>query len=69
MTPRILTKKEAMKKFKLFCLHNDYDNQFGDELDWYSLSIGFFTALGLSKEIVTDLALDARYTHGYWTTK
>lgn len=56
----------AMEKFKQFCLNNDYDDHF-DELDWYALSIGFFTALGLSREVAADLALKARYTYGYWT--
>jgi hypothetical protein len=56
---------DAMDKFRLFCLNNDYDSHF-DELDWYALSIGFFAALGLSRETVQELALQARYTHHYW---
>lgn len=61
-----MTPEEAMEKFRQFCLNNDYDDHF-DELDWYALSIGFFTALGVSREVAGNLAIEARYTHGYWT--
>ena len=36
------------------------------ELDWYSLSIGFFMALGLDSARAGDYANEARYTYGYW---
>jgi hypothetical protein len=37
-----------------------------EEQDWFSLSLGFFKALGLSCEDCHDLAIQARYTHHYW---
>lgn len=65
--PETITPEEAMERFKQFCLSkHGYDDYF-DDLDWYDLSIGFFTALGQSAEIVEDLACEARYKHEYWT--
>lgn len=43
-----------------FCL--DPDNS----QDWFSLSLGFFKALGLKSADCHDLAIEARYTHHYW---
>jgi hypothetical protein len=37
-----------------------------EEQDWFSLSLGFFRALGVSCEDCHTLACEARYTHHYW---
>ena len=37
-----------------------------EEQDWYSLSLGFFAALGLKNAACHRLALYARYTCHYW---
>lgn len=36
------------------------------ELDWFSLSIGYFLAEGVPIEEAEVLAEETRYTHGYW---
>lgn len=36
------------------------------EYDWYSLSLGFFLAQGLSIENSAELATRARYKDEYW---
>jgi hypothetical protein len=36
------------------------------EIDWYSLSIGWFLAKGASVQDAADLAREARYKHQYW---
>lgn len=37
-----------------------------EEQDWYSISLGFFKALGLSNEDCHSAAIEARYTYHYW---
>jgi hypothetical protein len=37
-----------------------------EEQDWYSLSLGFFAAFGLSNAACHRLALHARYDLHYW---
>lgn len=36
------------------------------EQDWFSLSLGFFRALGLPCDVCHNLALKVRYDHHYW---
>jgi hypothetical protein len=36
------------------------------ELDWYTLSFGFFLACGLSVTRATSMAIYVRYEKGYW---
>lgn len=70
-----MTNDQAMAKFKSFCENdrkNKRDGTVGskidesDEQDWFSLSLGFFAALGLSNIRCHNLAIKARYTHHYW---
>jgi hypothetical protein len=37
-----------------------------DELDWFSLSVGFFLANGASIGEALGLAITARYNYQYW---
>lgn len=70
---------EALEKFKSFCLtqipvDEDDPRRTDDEglidgsgeQDWFSLSLGFFAALGLHPSACHTLAIRARYTHHYW---
>lgn len=73
--------QEAMDKFEAFCradqaLRDAYDIESEDEAtmpidaseeqDWYSLSLGFFVAIGCSNAQAHKLACAARYDHQYW---
>ena len=65
------TKTEMLNAFKELCLRefsarkNSKLDPSGEQ-DWYSLSLGFFKAMGASNSTAHDLALIARYTHKYW---
>lgn len=66
-----MTDSDALERFKQFCLAErsaSKDEKFdaSEEQDWFSLSLGFFAALGLSSESANKLAREARYTHHYW---
>ncbi len=67
-----MSKADALKKFEDFCRAEfatmDPDDKFdsSDEQDWFSLSLGFFAALGFTAEDSHELALLARYTYHYW---
>ena len=37
-----------------------------DDMDWHTLSFGFFLALGFDAEQAYLMASDVRYVHGYW---
>lgn len=57
---------KVLEMFKDFCLKNSLDEHF-DELDWYALSIGFFSAAGITDiERLIEMALYARYDCHYW---
>lgn len=68
----MMTKEEAMEKFKALCVKEyaeaDEDNKLdaSEEQDWFSLSLGFFAALGFEAEDCHELALVARYDNQYW---
>ncbi len=68
-----ITKEDALIKFKEFCLQEDnqsnIDNKYdqNEELDWFSLSIGFFASLGLDSEESHELARISRYKYEYWS--
>ena len=66
-----VTEADAIAKFKQFCeaeqVAGEEDKFDADEeQDWYSLSLGFFAALGFNSEAAHKMALDARYTYHYW---
>lgn len=66
-----MTDADALERFKQFCLAErsaSKDEKFdaSEEQDWFSLSLGFFAALGLNSESANKLAREARYTHHYW---
>lgn len=63
----------SVQKFKEFCLaeyaQTDVNNKFDrhEEQDWYSLSLGFFAALGHNAYDAHAMALEVRYTKEYWS--
>lgn len=56
---------EYLEKFKKICELSDRLDP-DNELDWYSLSIGFFIAHRLSMKYAHELAIEAKYKHQYW---
>jgi hypothetical protein len=70
--PKGKKEQEGLDKFKAWCLADrtkegtsKLDKE--EEQDWYSLSLGFFAALGLTNAACYRLALHARYDLHYWT--
>lgn len=65
---------EEIEKFKAFCT-SPLEGEF-DEIEFYDLSLGFFIALGVTKDTINNppepfgdafgLALLCRYTFHYW---
>lgn len=69
-----MTEADALERFKQFCLAEmsaNEDDKFDpcEERDWFSLSLGFFAALGLNSRSANKLAGEARYTHHYWAKR
>ena len=68
-----MTEAEAMEKFKDLCVKDFYETDPekkldpSEEQDWFSLSLGFFVALGFPYLAAWQMATDARYKHEYWT--
>jgi hypothetical protein len=68
LTPKLA---EAYSRFRVWCVTDmvfptGSKMDEGDTQDWFSLSLGFFAALGLSADEAHLLALRARYDDHYW---
>ena len=63
-----MTKEEALDKFKALMQNQNKTWEIDPEegLDWFSVSVGYFLALGLSPSDAIDLAIHARYDKHYW---
>lgn len=66
--------EKEVAEFRNFCIEHAYNGQF-DEQDFYSLSLGFFIALGVTGDInntgdkfadAFSLAVACRYNLQYW---
>jgi hypothetical protein len=55
-----------LREFKRKVCDNSKEVDSSNELEWYSLSIGFFLAMGLSVDQAYDYAIAARYDYKYW---
>jgi len=72
--PKNKKETDALEQFRIWCekdkKSDDKQNcskiDPSDEQDWFSLSLGFFAALGLSNSACHRLALHARYDLQYW---
>lgn len=69
--PKGKKEQEALDKFEAFCTADVKKNggskiDESEEQDWFSLSLGFFAALGLNTTACHRLAVYARYTCHYW---
>lgn len=61
--------EEALDKFKKeVCLKDKEIDPQGAQ-DWFSLSLGYFIALGINPNKAHELSMTARYTHHYWEDK
>lgn len=70
MTRRL--QQKAIRKFMKFC-KRDQDKGYhyhqidpSGEQDWFSLSLGFFAALGLTDDEAHEAAMHVRYDKHYW---
>lgn len=59
----------AVERFRTEVCERSSEVDPSEELDWYSLSLGFFIACGLTPDIATDMAIHVRYDLGYWQDK
>jgi hypothetical protein len=57
--------RDAVEKFRRLC-ETSRDIDYGDQLDWYSVSIGFFLSCGLTADEAQLAALYVRYELQYW---
>lgn len=62
----MVTKKYALEKFKKEVCENSKEIDPNEEYDWYSLSLGFFLALGANVEDASKWCIEVRYDHRYW---
>jgi hypothetical protein len=64
-----MNQEQKNKLFELFkskvCMKEDKIDP-NSELDWYSLSLGFFLALDITPDDAHELSIEARYNHHYW---
>lgn len=63
---------KSMDKFKAFCLKEHAADEYtrfdgADNQDWYSLSLGFFAALGHNASDSHEMARLATYQYEHWT--
>jgi hypothetical protein len=59
-------KNEMFDLFKLKVCMRENQIDPSSELDWYSLSLGFFLALDITPDEAHELSREARYNHHYW---
>jgi hypothetical protein len=56
----------SINSFKVLCLNED-DRTVGEEMDWASLSYGFFRAHWHTPERAYEMSTYVRYEMGYWS--
>ena len=70
-----MTKTEALERFRReVCEKADKMRDTPDDpplatdqdIDWYSMSVGYFLGIGASITVAYSAAIEARYTHNYW---
>lgn len=59
--------KNIIERFRREVCERASDIDPAGEQDWYSMSLGFFVACGLSIEEATRCADEVRYVHEYWS--
>lgn len=64
--PKNTRQREAVKRFRKEVCEVCGKVDPGDQYDWFSLSLGFFLALGLSLDVSHRLSLWCRYDQQYW---
>jgi hypothetical protein len=61
-----MTNEEALQSFKRNVCDRAEEVDPDDQYDWFSLSMGYFLAIGCTLNQAHNLSLDARYKEGYW---
>lgn len=65
----MLDKQTIKEQFKQEICEREKEIDPNEELDWFSMSIGYFIAKGLSVQDAFNLASEVRYVDEYFTNE